>query len=463
MNKKCLRVAIIGAGPAGLYAAGQLFDQQDIGVEVDVFDRLPTPHGLVRAGVAPDHPDKKLVIDNMFDYYLAHPNLRFFGNVEVGKNVTHEEIASWYDAVIYSVGASSDVKMNIPGEDLSGSWAAREFVAWYNGHPDYSNLEFDFSGKRAVIIGNGNVALDVARILTLPTTELKKTDIADHAIAALSKSNIEEVVILARRSHYQAAFNNPELEEFEHLDGIDVVVEGDALDEKLQNLLNSSDWESKRKVDMLNRLKQAASGKAKKRVVFKFLTSPVEVIGTDKVSQLKVTHNVLQGESLNKLKAVGTDDQSLIDTGLVLRSIGYRGNVIEGLPFDETKGVIPNDNGRVIGEQNILPGVYVTGWIKRGPRGVIGSNKKCARDTVRSLLADYQNNKLNASAQSADEVLALLVKAQPALVTTQTWKKIDHLERSQGRQQHRPRVKQTQWQSLLSCAGVQTPAEATGE
>jgi ferredoxin--NADP+ reductase len=463
MNKKCLRVAIIGAGPAGLYAAGQLFDQQDVAVEVDVFDRLPTPHGLVRAGVAPDHPDKKLVIDNMFDHYLAHPNLRFFGNIEVGKDISHNDIATWYDAVIYSVGASNDVKMNIPGEDLPGSWAAREFVAWYNGHPDYSHLEFDFSSKRAVIIGNGNVALDVARILTLPKSELEKTDIADHAIAALSKGNIEEVVILARRSHYQAAFNNPEIEEFEHLDGIDVVVEGDQLDEKLQAILNSSDWQSKRKVDTLNRLKQAATGKAAKRVVFKFLTAPVEVIGTDKVSQLKVTHNVLQGESLNELKPVATDEQSLIDTGLVLRSIGYRGKAIEGLPFDEAKGVIPNDDGRVVGEQSTLTGVYVTGWIKRGPRGVIGSNKKCARDTVRSLLSDYQHNNFDGSALKANEVLARLVEAQPALVTTQAWKKIDHIERLLGREQHRPRVKQTQWQSLLSTAGVQTSAEAAGE
>jgi ferredoxin--NADP+ reductase len=463
MNHNSLRVAIVGAGPAGFYAAGQLFDQQDVTVEIDLFDRLPTPHGLVRAGVAPDHSEKKLVIDNMFDFYLNHPNMRFFGNIALGKDISHDELVSHYHAVIYSVGANSDTKMNISGEALAGSWSAREFVAWYNGHPDYCDLKFDFSCKRAVVVGNGNVALDVARILTLPEHELKKTDIADHAIAALSKSKIAEVVILGRRSHYQAAYNNPELEEFAHLNHVDIVVDGDELTPELASILENTSWENKRKAKTLVKLKASSTGQAKKRIVFKFLSSPSELVGTNKVEQVNITRNTFEGTTLDNLKLITTNEKETIDAGLVFRSIGYRGEALDNLPFDDTKGIIPNKNGRVVQGQDIMAGVYVTGWIKRGPRGVIGSNKKCARDTVYSLLEDYRSGKLKSHTSSTEEVDTFLHQRKPELVTTTHWRYIDRQERSLGREQHRPRVKYSQWQALLDVAGAQAHTSVAGE
>jgi ferredoxin--NADP+ reductase len=452
MNQQTLRVAIVGAGPAGFYSAGQLLDQHDVDVAIDIYDRLPTPHGLVRAAVAPDHPEKKLVIDNMFDYYLAHPAVRFFGSIELGKDVTHAELSEFYDAVIYSVGANDDVKMNIPGESLSGSWGAREFVAWYNGHPDYSDLEFDFSSQRAVVVGNGNVALDVARILTLSEDALRKTDIADHAIEALSKSNVKEVVIVGRRSHFQAAYNNPELEEFEHFEDVDFIVEGDELPESVMQVLNDGDWQTKRKVDTLRRLVKSSTGKKSKRVVFKFMSSPCEILGDDKVSGLKVTQNEFEIIDLNQLKLVSTELQHTINTGLLLRSIGYKGTPVAGLPFDEKTGVIPSIDGRVVDADKVLNGVYVSGWIKRGPRGVIGTNKKCARDTVRSLLDDYKTGKLSALGSDSNDIESLLLSRNPKLTTIDKWQQIDAYERSAGRNQGRPRVKLTTWQGLLNGA-----------
>lgn len=445
-----LRVAIVGAGPAGLYAAGQLLEQYDLNVAVDIYERLPTPHGLVRAGVAPDHPDKKLVVDNMFDIFLSHPQVRFFGNVEIGQHITCEQLSDSYHAVIYSVGAASDVKLGIAGEQLAGSWAAREFVAWYNGHPDYSGLEFDFSAKRAVVVGNGNVALDVARILTLSEAELRKTDIADYAIEALAKSNIEEVLILGRRDYFQGAFNNPELEELEHLHDIDVLVDPMAADPAQAEMLQNLDWPSKRKLATLQRLVDKKLTGAKKRIKLQFLSSPSELLGNDKVEQVRVVKNKLVGSELSALKAQATDQTETVDAGLVLRAIGYRGAPLGSLPFDESKGVIANIDGRVTKEGAVVPATYVTGWIKRGPKGVIGSNKKCARDTVRCLLDDYHQGVLRSPVIEFDAIETALRKAQPELVTHREWKKIDTTERLAGREQQRPRVKLTQWQQLMN-------------
>lgn len=454
MNTKTIRVAIVGAGPAGLYATSHLLEQLDINVEVDLLDRLPTPYGLVRAGVAPDHPEKKLVIDNMFNHYLNHPKVRFFGNIEVGRDLSHQDLSEWYDAVIYSVGANSDVRMNISGEDLPGSWAAREFVAWYNGHPDYSHLEFDFSSERAVIVGNGNVALDVARILTLSPEALRKTEIADYAIDALSKSTIREVVILGRRSHFQGAFNNPELEELEHLDDVDVLVDTGDLPTNQVQLFDDIDWQARRKVDTLKRLVDKDNANAPKRIVLKFLSSPLEIIGEDKVSQMKVVRNSLQGENLESLKAVATEEEETIEAGLILRAIGYRGNALDTLPFDERRGVIANSGGRIVQGEEPVVGAYVTGWIKRGPRGVIGSNKKCARDTVSCLLEDFRSGRLSSGHCQRDEVAKKLEEKKAGLVTMQGWNKVDQQERLAGRNQDRPRVKQTEWSQLLTTAGV---------
>lgn len=454
MNAKTIRVAIVGAGPAGLYATSHLLEQLDLDIEIDLLERLPTPYGLVRAGVAPDHPEKKLVIDNMFNHYMNHPKVRFFGNIEVGRDISHQQLSEWYDAVIYSVGANSDVRMNIPGENLPGSWAAREFVAWYNGHPDYSHLTFDFSSERAMIVGNGNVALDVARILTLSPEELRKTELADYAIDALSKSNIREVIILGRRSHFQGAFNNPELEELEHLDGVDVIVDSGDLPLNKVKLFDDIDWQARRKVDTLERLVNKNNPNATKRIVLKFLSSPLEIIGDTKVTHMKVVKNILQGETLESLKPTASEHEEIIETGMVLRAIGYRGKALDTLPFDEPRGVIANNNGRIVQGQTPIVGAYVTGWIKRGPRGVIGSNKKCARDTVSCLLEDFRAGLLSSGHYERDDVAKKLEEQKSNLITMQGWNKIDKEERLAGRSQERPRVKQTEWSQLLTTAGV---------
>jgi len=441
MNRS-LRVAIVGTGPAGMYALEHLQEEQNLDVEVDLFERLPVPWGLVRYGVAPDHPEKKLVADRLFSYFIGRKNVRYFGNVEIGKDIQHSELAGWYDSVIYAVGANSDTKMGIPGEELPGSWAAREFVAWYNGHPDFSNLQFDLSGSRAVIVGNGNVALDVARILTTPVDDLAKTDIADYALEALRGSQIEEIMIMGRRGYLQGAFSNPELEELEHLPGVDVSVESDDLISNSNLALEDVDWTTTRKIRTLVRLITRNVPDARKRIVFRFLSSPVEILGEGKVEQLRVLNNRLEYEDDGEGKAYPTKTASLIDTTLVLKAIGYRGNPIPGLPFDEANGVISNIGGRVVNMGKVVPGAYVTGWIKRGPRGIIGSNKRCSRKTVDCLLADLEAKKLDMdSTLSADKVLSIVQDRKPEYVPLQAWRNIDRFERQAGRECNRPRVK----------------------
>ena len=449
MTIQKLRIAIVGAGPAGLYAAGHLLEERDIDVEIDILERLPTPWGLVRAAVAPDHPDKKRVADRLFDFHLQHPKVRFLGNIEVGTDVRHAELSQWYDAVIYSIGASSDTRMGIPGEELPGCRAAREFVSWYNGHPDFSDLQFDLSCERAIVVGNGNVALDVARILTTSVSELEKTDIADYALEALRTSRIKEVVLLGRRGHFQGAFHNPELEELEHLDGVDILIDGEDLPSDNEVVLDGADWETRRKVHTLRRLAKRPLSGADKRIVLRFLTSPVELLGDDKVRQLLVVRNHLEHDGQGNLKARPTEEESLLDTGLVLRAIGYRGHPFPGLPFDERRGVIANVDGRVCDNDTLVTGTYVTGWIKRGPKGVIGSNKKCARDTVRNLLEDFAAGRLTPASLDKEELFEVIKARTTELVTLPGWLQIDHLERQRGADKNRPRVKITDRRQLL--------------
>ena len=447
------RVAIVGAGPAAMYAAEQLLEQREFDMEIDLFERLPTPWGLVRAGVAPDHPEKKLVVDRQFAFILNRPQIRFFGNVEIGNHARHSELAEWYDALFYAIGADSDTRLGIPGEnELQGCWAAREFVAWYNGHPGYSHLDFDLSGKRAVIVGNGNVALDVARILTLPIETLEKTDIADYALAALRASNIEEVVLLGRRGHLQGAFNNPELEELEHIPGVDIVVDADDLPVANEVVMDGADWATKRKAKTLFRLARKPPTPGNKRIRFRFLSSPVELLGNERVTQVLVVSNHLVHDENGRLQARATEEEYLLDTGLVFRAIGYRGTPFPGLPFDDSHGVIENDKGRVVEHGKPVAGVYVTGWIKRGAKGVIGSNKKCARETVSCFFEDIANDRIARSHFSREEIQALLAARQPNLVDKGAWKKIDHHERSAGRLQQRPRIKMTAIDEMLSVA-----------
>jgi ferredoxin/flavodoxin---NADP+ reductase len=440
-----LRVAVVGSGPAGMYAIQHLLEQTLFEVEIDLFERLPTPWGLVRAGVAPDHPEKKQIADRLFQFYLKRDNVRFFGNVQIGSDISHDELTACYDAIIYAVGASDDKPLAIPGEQLPGSWSARQFVAWYNGHPDCRHLQFDFSSARAVIVGTGNVALDVARILTLPVEQLAKTDVADHALHALQASRLKEVVLLGRRGCQQAAFHNPELEELLHLDGVDVQIQADDL---LPPERSDADWDARRKLATLMRLQARRVAAPAKRIVFKFHHSPVAVSGASHVTGVQVqTHT-------------GSGSSGRIDCGLLLRAIGYRGTALAGLPFDVQTGVISNIAGRVMDGARPRTGVYVAGWIKRGPRGVIGTNKQCAAETVECLLADAQAGKL--AHRSADTVAQALAVRPQQVVSFRGWQRIDHAERLAGYSQRRPRIKQTDISELLASAGTLSECEDHG-
>jgi ferredoxin--NADP+ reductase len=465
-KRRPLRVAIVGAGPAGLYAAGHLLEHPSgtyldgrmlrltgAQIEVDVIDRLPTPWGLVRGGVAPDHPEKKLV-SRVFEAIAERPGFRFFANVEVGRDLRHDELAEWYDAVVYAVGAAGDPRMGIPGEELAGCWAAREFVAWYNGHPDFSALEFDLSCERAVVVGNGNVALDVARILLLGADELERTDIAVHALDALRASAIREVVVLGRRGHLQSAFSNPEVEELGELAHIDVVVDRQDLPDQDEVVLGYADWTILRKARTLRSYAERPPSGNSKRVVLRFLTSPIELLGSQRVDSVRVVRNRLERDSDGRLRARATAEESVIEAGLVLRSVGYFGTPIAGLPFDEIRGVIPNQDGRVVGPGGTEAGVFVTGWIKRGPQGIIGTNKKCARDTVRALLADAAADRLpTGGTLDAESVARALRARRPNLVNYAGWRLIDRRERRIGRLTGRPRVKVTTIDDALEIAG----------
>ncbi len=445
---RALRVAVVGAGPAGLYAAGHLLEapggtyldgrlQRLVHhpVEVDVLDQLSTPWGLVRHGVAPDHPEKKLV-QRVFEETASRNGFRFFGNISLGRDVTAAELTEWCDAVVYAVGAAGDTRLGIPGEDLEGSLSARALVAWYNGHPEAADLDPDLSGERAVVIGNGNVALDVARILSLPVEVLARTDIAAHALDALANSRIREVVVIGRRTQLHAAFNNPELEELGRLPGVDVAVERDELS---HGLLDTLDATTRRKVETLRRYADHAGNGNARRIVLRFLAAPARILGTDRVTgiQLATNHAVREGDTV-RVRPDGR--QQNLAAGLVLRSIGYFGTPVPGLPFDEAQGVVPNDEGRVLDAGTPLPGVYVTGWAKRGPRGIIGTNKVCARDTVRSLLADLDRLP-TATTLTAADVETVLRSRRPALVDQYDWLRRDAAERRAGRAAGRPRVK----------------------
>jgi ferredoxin/flavodoxin---NADP+ reductase len=455
-----LRVAIVGSGPAGFYAAGHLLSAKqhpDLVIQVDMYDRLPTPWGLVRAGVAPDHPKIKAV-SRVYEKTAAHPEFRFFGNVEFGTDITHDDVLERYHALIYAVGAQTDRHMGIPGEDLPGSWAATEFVAWYNGHPDYRDLEFDLSAKTAVVIGNGNVAMDVTRMLAAPYDELAKTDIADHALPVLKESQIEEVVVLGRRGPAQAAFTNPELLELPELTEADVIVDpADVqLDEHSKlSIEGEGEITHRRNVEILTEYSQAEPEGRPKTIRLRFFISPVAIRGEDKVEAIEVVRNELYRDGDGVLRARSTGQHETIECGLVLRSIGYKGVPLPGVVFDEMKGVIPNRGGRVEDphEERLLPGEYAVGWIKRGPSGVIGTNKRDAQETVDFLIEDLTEGRLNEpSDPSRDSLEALIAERKPSAVAYAGWEAIDAAEKAAGEPQDRPRVKLCSFESLLEAA-----------
>src|SRR4051812_435501 len=347
-----LRIAIIGSGPSGFYAAGHLLNSKshpDLDVQVDVYDRLPTPWGLVRGGVAPDHPNIKAV-SRVYEKTAAHPEFRFYGNVELGRDIHHADLTGHYHAVIYAVGAQTDRQMGIPGEDLPGSWAATEFVAWYNGHPDYCDLEFDLSGETAVVIGNGNVAADVARMLALSRDELACTDVADHALDVLADSGVKEIVVLGRRGPAQAAFTNPELLELGEMSEADVVVDPEEaeLDSLSRGWLEEGAGVTVRKnVEILEGYSRREPTGKPKRIVLRFLVSPVEISGDGKVESITICRNRLERDDDGVLRPRPTDELETIPAGIVFRSIGYRGVPLPGVPFDERACTIPNQAGRI--------------------------------------------------------------------------------------------------------------------
>src|SRR5215210_6278892 len=450
-----LRVAIVGSGPAGFYAAGHLLKDKERRVQVDVFDRLPTPWGLVRAGVAPDHPNIKAV-SRVYEKTAQHPEFRFYGNVEFGRDLGYEDLASRYHAVVYAVGAQADRRMGIPGEDLPGSWAATEFVAWYNAHPDYRELEFDLSAETAVVIGNGNVAMDVTRMLASDPDELAKTDVADHALEVLRGSKVKEVVVLGRRGPAQAAFTNPELLELRGMTGADVLVDPDdvRLDQlSAEAIEGEGNLTARRNVEILTEYAGTAPGGNDRRIALRFLVSPVEILGEERVEGIRIVRNELHLDESGALRARATDATEDIPCGIVFRSIGYKGVPLPGLPFDERRGTIPNELGRITGEDGPVHGEYVVGWIKRGPTGIIGTNKRDAQETVDRLLEDLaEGTLLEPSDPDRDSLEQLLDERQPAHVTYAGWEAIDEQERGAGEPQGRPRVKLTRFEQLLEAA-----------
>jgi ferredoxin--NADP+ reductase len=437
------RIAVVGSGPAGFYAAGSLLGA-DIPVEVDLIERLPTPWGLVRFGVAPDHPKIKSV-SRAFEKIALQPGFRFLGNVEVGRDISHDELLEHYDAVVYAVGAQTDRHMGIPGEDLPGSWAATEFVAWYNGHPDFQELQFDLSGTRAVVIGNGNVAVDVARMLALTPEELAPTDTTDAAIDAFNNAGIEEIVMIGRRGPAQAAFTTPELQELGELAGADVIVAAADLEGA-----EPTDTNSERNLAVLREYAARDPSGKPKRLVLRFLQSPIALAGGGRVEAVELVHNRLEADESGALRAVATGEHETLPAGIVFRSVGYRGVGLPGVPFDERSGTIPNEGGRV------APGVYVAGWIKRGPSGVIGTNKKDAAETVELLLEDLRT--AQRKGRSAEEIVALLLDRRVRLVLYAGWASIDELERAAGQKLGRPRVKLCTWDELLAAAESMAPS-----
>jgi ferredoxin--NADP+ reductase len=441
MSEAPLRVAVVGSGPAGFYAAAALLDAEEP-IEVDMIERLPTPWGLVRLGVAPDHPKLKTV-SRAFERIAAKPGFRFLGNVEVGSDVTHGDLCELYDAVIYAFGSATDRRLGIPGEDLTGSWSATEFVAWYNAHPDYQNLEFDLNVERAMVIGNGNVALDVARMLALTPEELAPTDTTDPAIEAIGESTITEIVIVGRRGPAQASWTTQELKEMGELAGADVRVDPADLEGA-----EATDTNTERNLEVLREFAAREPTGKPVTIRFLFLHSPVALNGETKVEAVELVRNRLR-EQEGRLVAVPTDKHVTIPCQLVFRSIGYRAVGLPDVPFDERRGTIANEGGRVVGADR----TYCAGWIKRGPTGIIGTNKKDATETVALLLEDVQAGRVTHRPEvTAEAVEALLEERGVRVVMYPGWTSIDELERAAGEKLGRPRVKLRTWDELLEAA-----------
>lgn len=449
-------VAIVGSGPSGFFAAASLLKfadtpDSDRDVRVDMLEMLPTPWGLVRSGVAPDHPKIKS-ISAQFDKTAADPRFRFFGNIKVGEHITPAELADRYDAVVYAIGAQSDRALHIPGEELPGSVAAVDFVGWYNAHPHFDGMAPNLSGGRAVVVGNGNVALDVARILVSDPEALANTDIADHALASLDTRGVEEVVVIGRRGPLQATFTTLELRELgdlEALGDVDVILDPADFDGISDDDLEAAGKTVKQNIRVLRKYIDQQPREAKRRIVFRFCTSPIELRGEDRVESIVLGRNELVRDADGRVVARDTGEREELPVQLVVRAVGYRGVPTPGLPFDDRSGTIPHTEGRIDGS----PNEYVVGWIKRGPSGVIGSNKRDSQDTVDTLLAGLRAGGVQErGAEYGTELAEWLLEHQPKLVTGEHWRLIDAHERAAGEPLGRPRVKLASVAELLRIA-----------
>ncbi|MEZ5210248.1 FAD-dependent oxidoreductase [Gordonia sp. (in: high G+C Gram-positive bacteria)] len=448
---RTLSVAVIGAGPAAFYAAGELTKRPQI--SVDMYDRLPTPYGLVRAGVAPDHAKTKGV-EGTFAAAERRTNFAYHLNVDVGTHITHDELAARYGAILYAVGAPHDRHLDIPGEELPGSFPATDFVAWYNGHPAYADRAFALTGDRAVVVGNGNVALDVARILVEDEATLAATDIADHALAALRDSSIREVVVLGRRGIEHAAFTNSEFLSLGDLDGVDIVIEPEelALSEAARAALDDGSLDSTiaTKIRLAREFSTRPRHDENKRIVFRFLTAPLEIMGDGEVTSLRCLRNAYTASGA----AAPTSETFDIDTSVVVRSVGYRGRPIPGIPFDPERNVVPSKDSRVTDGPGgpVVPGLYVAGWIRRGPTGGIGRNRMCGEQAAAAIIADFADDVLPIPELDAGDVADLVASRGAQRIDLAGWRRIDAAERAAGRAQGRRRAKFVSVEALLAAS-----------
>ncbi|GAU23850.1 hypothetical protein TSUD_380120 [Trifolium subterraneum] len=465
LHSEPLRVCVVGSGPAGCYTAEKMLKAREQ-AQVDIIDRLPTPFGLVRSGVAPDHPETKIVV-NQFSRVAQHERCSFFGNVTLGSSVSLAELRGLYHVVVLAYGAESDKNLGIPGENLKGVLSAREFVWWYNGHPDGQNLDPDLkSTDTAVILGQGNVALDVARILLRPTLELASTDIASHALATLEESSIRVVYLVGRRGPAQAACTAKELREVLGIQNLDISIQESDL------LLTPAD-EEELKSNRIHRrifelLSKAATSRPRhaglnqRRLHFVFFRKPdcfqESKDNTGHVSGVRFEKTVLKGVGPGNQIAVGTGEFEDIKCGIVLKSIGYKSVPVDGLPFDHKKGIVPNDKGRVLSDTSdtaaLEEGLYVCGWLKRGPTGIVATNLYCAEETVSSILEDLENGVLISSRAALkpgrNGLLKLLHDRNVRIVSFNDWEKIDSEERRLGSLRNKPREKLATWNELLT-------------
>ena len=445
-----LRLAIVGAGPAGIYAADLIIKSElrDFDVSIDLFDLLPAPYGLVRYGVAPDHPRIKGIIRALYEV-LDRGDIRFFGNVEYGKDITLEDLKAHYNAVIFSTGAVKDANLNIPGINLEGSFGAAAFVNWYDAHPDFER-SWDLSAKQIAVLGNGNVALDVARVLSKPADAMLSTDIPDNVYQGLLASQATDVHVFGRRGPAQVKFSPLELREAVHLEGVDTIVydEDFQYDEGSQAAIDSNN-QTRVMVKTLEELRSNEITGAKRRLHLHFFSSPAEILDQDgKVAGIKIERTKLDGTG--NVKPTGEFREFPIQA--VYRAVGYFGSELSEVPFDEKAGVIPNDKGRVLdSDGKHIPGVYATGWIKRGPVGLIGHTKSDAIETIAQVIQDKKTWWQPAS-PSEESVTALLTSRKIDFVGWPEWLRIDAEEKRLGKSQERERIKLVEREDFLSVA-----------